>query len=109
LKPEYIARTHSFFEQYGGKTIVLARFVPIVRTLAPFVAAFGQMKLRTFLAYNIMGAIAWVVLLVGAGYGLGNVPLVRENLNIALLAIVFLSILPGIIHKIRERSRTTKH
>ena len=108
LKPEYIARTHAFFEQYGGKTIVLARFVPIVRTLAPFVAAFGQMKLRTFLTYNIIGAVAWVALLVGAGYALGNVPVVRDNLNIALLAIVLLSIAPGIVHKITEKNRQKK-
>lgn len=99
LKPEHLARTTLFFERHGSKTIVLARFVPIVRTLAPFVAALGRMEYGTFLKYNIIGAFIWVFSLVGAGHMLGNLPLVSENLNAVVLGIVLLSLLPTLIGK----------
>lgn len=102
LKPEYIERTNLFFERHGRKTIVLARFVPIVRTIAPFIAAFGKMDYGVFLKYNIIGALLWVISLVGAGYALGTLPIVSDHLNTVLLGIVLLSLLPGVISKGRS-------
>ncbi len=99
LKPEYVERTNLFFERHGRKTIVLARFVPIVRTIAPFIAALGKMNYGIFLKYNIIGALVWVVSLVGAGYALGTLPIVSDHLNTVLLGIVLLSLLPGVISK----------
>jgi membrane-associated protein len=107
IKPEYLARTKGFFERHGRKTIVLARFVPIVRTFAPFVAALGSMSYRTFLAYNVIGGVAWVAALVAAGYAFGNLPWVGDHLTLVLLAIVALSLMPGLIGWIRERSGKT--
>ncbi len=99
LKPEYVEQTNLFFERHGSKAIVLARFVPIVRTIAPFIAAFGRMDYGIFLKYNIIGAFFWVVSLVGAGYALGTLPIVSDNLNTVLLGIVLLSLLPSVINK----------
>lgn len=104
IKPEHLDRTHAFFDRHGRKTIVLARFVPIVRTLAPFVAALGNMSYPVFLAYNVVGALAWVGLLLGAGYAFGNLPWISANLTAVILGIVFLSILPGLISWARERT-----
>jgi membrane-associated protein len=104
IKPEYLARTQGFFDRHGRKTIVLARFVPIVRTFAPFVAALGSMPYPTFLAYNVIGGLVWVAALLGAGYAFGNLPWVGEHLTIVLLGIIALSLLPGLIAWIRERS-----
>lgn len=106
LKREYLDRTHRFYERHGGKTIVIARFVPIVRTFAPFVAGLGSMTYARFFAYNVVGALLWVVLLVLAGFYFGNLPVVKQNLTLVILAIVFLSILPGIIEYWRHRRRT---
>lgn len=103
VKPEHLDRTHAFFDRHGRKTIVLARFVPIVRTLAPFVSALGNMSYSVFLVYNVVGALVWVGLLVGAGYAFGNLPWVSQNLTAVVLAIVFLSILPGLIGWARGR------
>jgi membrane-associated protein len=107
IKPEYLERTKGFFERHGRKTIVLARFVPIVRTFAPFVAALGSMSYRTFLAYNVIGGVAWVAALVAAGYAFGNLPWVGDHLTLVLLGIVALSLMPGLIGWIRERSGKT--
>ncbi|HBL25918.1 MAG TPA: DedA family protein [Acidobacteria bacterium] len=96
IKPEHLATTHEFFEKYGGKTIVLARFVPIVRTLAPFVAGMGSMSYRKFMSYNVIGGVVWVVVCTVAGYWFGNLPLVRDNFSLVVLAIIFLSILPAV-------------
>jgi membrane-associated protein len=103
LKPEYLERTHRFYEKYGGFTIVIGRFVPIVRTFAPFLAGVGSMAYRTFLSYNVIGAVAWVSSLVYAGYVFGNIPWVKDNLAIIVLSIVVISLVPMIVQWARER------
>lgn len=103
FKRAYLEKTQAFFARHGGKTIVIARFVPIVRTYAPFVAGIGTMHYRRFLAFNVGGAIFWVTSLTWAGYFFGNLPLVRNNLTVVILGIVFLSILPGLIELWRGR------
>jgi len=108
FKKEYLDRTHKFYEKYGGKTIIIARFVPIIRTFAPFVAGVGAMSYGKFFLYNVTGAILWVLVCVMAGFFFGNIPIVKNNFTIAILVIIFLSILPGIIefakHKMASRS-----
>lgn len=103
IKKEHIDRTHAFFEKYGGKTIIIARFVPIIRTFAPFVAGIGSMNYAKFLAYNVIGGILWVAICVGAGYLFGNHPFVKQNFSLVVLAIIFISILPAVIEYIRHR------
>jgi membrane-associated protein len=103
FRKAYIERTHGFFERHGGKTIVIARFIPIIRTYAPFVAGIGAMPYRRFLAFNVGGALLWVGLLTYAGYFFGNLPIVRENLTAVILGIIFVSILPGIVEFARAR------
>ena len=105
FRPEHLRRTHDFFERYGGKTIVIARFVPIVRTFAPFVAGVGKMTYSRFMAFNVGGAFLWILLLVPAGYFFGNIPIVKKNFTLVIFGIIFLSILPGIIEFVRERNR----
>jgi membrane-associated protein len=95
VKPEHIAYTHEFFEKYGGKTIIIARFVPIVRTFAPFVAGVGTMSYGKFLAYNVIGGVAWVVGCLQAGYWLGNIPVIRDHFELVVLIIVAVSLLPA--------------
>jgi len=97
FKRAYVDRTHAFFERHGGKAIILARFVPIIRTYAPFVAGIGAMRYRRFLMFNVTGAVLWVALLGYAGFFFGNLPLVRNNLTAVILGIIVLSIMPGII------------
>jgi membrane-associated protein len=103
LKPEYLERTHRFYEKYGGFTIIICRFVPIVRTFAPFLAGVGAMTYRRFLAYNVIGAAVWVASLVYAGFLFGNIPWVKENLTFIVLAIVGISLLPVVVQWLRER------
>jgi membrane-associated protein len=103
FKPEHLERTRRFYAKYGGKTIVLARFVPIVRTFAPFVAGIGRMSYPTFLAYNVVGALIWVGLLVPAGYFFGNIPLVRDHFEIAVLVILVASVLPVVVEFLKHR------
>jgi len=105
LKPEYLQRTHAFYEKYGGFTIVIGRFVPIVRTFAPFLAGVGSMAYHTFLAYNILGAAIWVSTLVYAGYLFGNIPWVKDNLVFIVIGIVFVSLMPAIVQWVRERRK----
>jgi membrane-associated protein len=108
FKKEHLDRTHRFFEKYGGKTIILARFVPIVRTFAPFVAGIGAMNYRRFIAYNVIGGVAWVALFVYAGYFFASVTIVQENFSLVVLAIIVLSVLPIVYEywKVRqERSQ----
>jgi membrane-associated protein len=103
IRQEHIDRTHAFFEKYGGKTIVIARFVPIVRTFAPFVAGIGKMDYGRFLLFNVTGGILWVVSLTTAGYFFGNLPIVKDNLSLVVLGIVVASIMPGVIEYLRHR------
>lgn len=103
IKREHLERTHDFFERYGGKTIIIARFVPIVRTLAPFVAGIGAMSYPKFFLYNVVGAILWVVICVGAGYLFGGFEFVKKNFELVILAIIFVSILPAVIEIARAK------
>ena len=105
LKKEYIDRTYEFYEKYGGKTIILARFVPIVRTFAPFVAGVGKMNYSRFITYNVVGGIAWVAIFVFLGYLFGNVPFVKQNFEIVTLGIVFVSVLPMVFEYVKARRR----
>ena len=102
---QHLERTHQFYEKYGGKTIIIARFVPIIRTFAPFVAGIGSMTYRKFLAYNVIGGILWVYSLTLAGYFFGNIPLVRKNFSLVIMAIVVISVMPGVIEYLRQRSK----
>jgi len=104
---EYLDRTHRFYERHGAKTIVIARFVPIIRTFAPFVAGIGRMTYSRFLVYNVVGGVAWIVILVLGGYLFGNIDWVKRNLTVVILGIVALSLLPGIIEVLRQRARST--
>jgi membrane-associated protein len=106
LKQEHLDRTHAFYEKHGGKTIILARFVPIIRTFAPFVAGVGAMSYGRFLTYNVVGAVLWVGLLVMVGFLFGNIPVVRENFTIVILAIVAISVMPIAVEAFRGRRRT---
>lgn len=108
IKPEYLARTHAFFERHGGKAIVFARFVPIVRTFAPFVAGIGSMDYRHFLAYNVLGAVLWVVGFGYAGYFFGNLPIVQKNLEVLILGIIAVSLLPAVIELWRHKRAAGK-
>lgn len=105
---EQIAKTHSFYEKYGSKTIVIARFVPIVRTLAPFVGGIGKMNYGTFITYNVIGALLWVIGITLAGYFLGNIPIIRDNFSKVVLIIIFLSILPILFEVAKEKFSTKK-
>src|SRR3989338_5313348 len=97
IKREYLERTKHFYEKYGGKTIIIARFVPIVRTFAPFLAGVGSMKYMTFILYNVVGAVLWVVSLTLAGYFFGNIPIVEKNFTAVVYLIIVISILPAAI------------
>ena len=103
FNPEHLKKTHAFYEKYGGKTIIIARFVPIVRTFAPFVAGIGAMTYPKFLAYNVIGGIAWVFICVFAGYFFGNLPFVRNNFSLVIIAIVIISVLPAVVEYLRHR------
>jgi membrane-associated protein len=103
FKKEYLDRTHAFFEKYGGKTIIIARFVPIVRSFAPLVAGMGRMSYGRFIAFNIVGGVGWVVLLTGAGYFFGNIPVVRKNFSLVVLAIIIISTIPAVTEAVRHR------
>jgi membrane-associated protein len=105
LNPAHLERTQQFYEKHGGKTIVIARFVPIVRTFAPFVAGMGRMRYMRFVPYSFAGSVLWIGSLLYAGYYFGNLPIVRQNLSFVIVGIVVLSILPGIIEFLRSRSR----
>jgi membrane-associated protein len=109
LKPEYLDRTHRFYEKYGGLTIVVGRFAPVVRTFAPFLAGVGQMHYRQFVAFNIVGGGLWVGLLVYAGFLFGNIPWVKDNLAYIVVAIIAVTLAPATIQYVREkRSRARR-
>jgi membrane-associated protein len=108
FKKEHLVRTHEFYEKYGGKTIIIARFVPIIRTFAPFVAGIGSMTYWRFIAYNVVGGVAWVAICIFSGYLFGNIPVVKKNFSVVILAIVFISVLPGLIEVVRHRLRRAR-
>ncbi len=103
FRRSYLEKTHAFYEKYGGKTIIIARFVPIVRTFAPFVAGMADMHYGKFIRYNIIGAVLWVVLFSYAGYFFANLPIVKNNLGLVLAAIIVISVMPAVIEVIRAR------
>jgi membrane-associated protein len=103
LRKDYLDRTHAFYEKHGGKTIILARFIPIIRTFAPFVAGVGAMSYPKFIAYNVIGAVLWVVLFVLGGYFFGNIPTVRDNFTLVILAIIAISVVPIVLEALRAR------
>jgi membrane-associated protein len=106
FKKEYLDRTHAFYEKHGGKTIFLARFIPIIRTFAPFVAGIGKMSYGYFIGYNVVGGIVWTGLFLGAGHFFGGLPFVKKNFEIVIFAIIFISLIPAILEAVK--ARTTK-
>ena len=109
LNRQHLEQAHAFFERYGGKAVVLGRFVPIVRTFVPFVAGAAQMTYGTFVFYNFTGAVAWVGLCMGAGLLFGNIPVVKQNFSLITIGIVFVSILPMLIEFIRHRRKSSRN
>lgn len=105
FKPEHLERTHRFYERYGAKTIIIARFVPVVRTFAPFVAGIGRMSYATFISFNVIGGIVWVAGFVSCGYFFGNLPMVKQHFSLVVLAIIALSVMPAVIEVFREYRR----
>lgn len=103
FKPQHLERTHAFFERYGGKTIIIARFVPIVRTFAPFIAGMGAMTYARFFAYNVVGGVLWVAICLAAGYLFGQIPVVKQNFTLVIFAIIGLSLLPIVFEFLRHR------
>ena len=108
FKQSHLQKTQQFYAKHGGKTIILARFIPIVRTFAPFVAGMGHMTYHHFLAYNVIGGVLWVTIFSYLGYFFGNLPIVKDNLSLVLVAIIVLSILPGIVEIIRHKRAANK-
>lgn len=108
FKRSYLEKTHAFYEKHGGKTIIIARFVPIVRTFAPFVAGMGKMSYKHFGSFNIIGGVAWVSIFLYAGYFFGELEFVKQNLSILMIAIIFVSIIPAIVEVLRARLATKK-
>lgn len=103
FKKEYLQKTHNFYEKYGGKAIILCKYVPIVRTFAPFVAGVGAMTYPRFLMFNVIGGATWVTLILGSGYFFGNIPVIRNNFSVVVVAIIFISILPAVIEYVKHR------
>jgi membrane-associated protein len=108
LKREYLVRTHEFYERHGGKTIIIARFIPIIRTFAPFVAGIGEMTYFRFISYNIFGGIAWIAIFILGGYYFGNLPLVKKNFTLVIMAIILISVMPGVIEFLRQRKAAVR-
>ena len=108
LNRKYLDRTHEFYEKHGGKTIILARFIPIIRTFAPFVAGVGKMTYGHFISYNVFGGLAWIAIFLFGGYFFGNIPLVKRNFTLVILAIIFISVLPAVIEFLNQRYRSSQ-
>jgi membrane-associated protein len=106
LNRKHLDRTHAFYERHGGKTIIIARFVPIIRTFAPFVAGIGQMSYWRFISYNVVGGVAWVAIGIGAGFFFGNLEFVQKRFTLVIIAIVIVSVMPAVVEYLRERSRS---
>ncbi len=105
LNRKYLDRTHEFYEKYGGKTIIIARFVPIIRTFAPFVAGIGSMTYGRFISYNVIGGILWIAAFAYAGFFFGNIPMVKRNFTLVIFAIIILSVMPGVIEIIKHKMK----
>lgn len=108
FKQSHLEKTHAFFEKYGGKTIIIARFVPIVRTFAPFVGGMGKMHYYYFMMYNLIGGALWVAIFCYAGYFFGDLPFVQKNLKLLIVAIIFVSLLPAVIEFVRAKMKFRK-
>ena len=108
FKQSYLDKTHEFYKKYGGKTIILARFVPIVRTFAPFVAGMGKMHYYYFMVYNVVGGALWVAIFCYAGFFFGDLPFVQQNLKLLIVAIIVISVLPAVVEVIREKMKLKK-
>lgn len=109
LNKKYLDRTHQFYEKYGGKTIFIARFIPIIRTFAPFVAGIGKMTYWRFISYNVSGGVVWIAVCVFAGYYFSNLPIVKQNFSLVILAIILISILPAVIEFLRQHYRPSSN
>jgi len=105
FNPRHLERTHHFYERHGGKTVIFARFIPIIRTFAPFVAGIGTMFYPRFLFYSFSGSVFWIGFFVFGGYYFGNIPVVKQNLTLVILAIIVISLMPGIVAFVREKLR----
>jgi membrane-associated protein len=103
FRKEHLERTHKFYEKYGAETIIIARFVPIIRTFAPFIAGIGRMSYWKFISYNVIGGLGWVLILVMGGYFFGNIPVVRENFGLVIIAIIVISTIPAAVELLRHR------
>ncbi len=108
LKKEYLDRTQAFYEKHGGKTILLARFVPIVRTFAPFVAGVGQMRYGYFISYNVFGGLLWTAIFLFGGYFVGNLDIVKNNFSLIVIAIIIISVLPAVVEVIKARRESPR-
>ncbi|TSC89874.1 MAG: membrane-associated protein [Parcubacteria group bacterium Gr01-1014_3] len=106
INEEYLKRTQGFYEKHGKKTIILARFVPIIRTFAPFIAGVGKMEYKTFLSYNIIGGIAWIGLFIFGGYFFGNIPIIKDNFGLVVIAIIMISVVPAVIELWKHHGRS---
>ena len=103
LNRDYLDRTHRFYEKYGGKTVIIARFVPIIRTFTPFVAGIGSMTYSRFIAYDVGGGISWILIFTLGGFFFGNIPLVRRNFTLVVVAIIVISVMPAVVEAARQR------
>jgi membrane-associated protein len=108
LNAHHIEQTQQFYEKHGGKTIILARFVPIVRTFAPFIAGIGRMKYRTFFSYNVIGGVVWVLLFAGAGFFFGNIPAIKEHFSLVIIGIIVISVVPIILEAVKHKRSKNK-
>jgi membrane-associated protein len=105
FKKEYLDRTHGFYEKYGAETIIIARFVPIIRTFAPFVAGIGRMSYLKFISYNVIGGVGWVAIFTFGGYFFGNIPFVKNNFSIVIIAIILISLVPAVVEFLKHRKK----
>jgi membrane-associated protein len=108
LNKKYLDRTHQFYEKHGGKTIILARFIPIIRTFAPFVAGIGKMSYGHFISYNVIGGLAWIAVFLFGGYYFGNLDIVKNNFTLVILAIILISVMPAVIEFLNQRYRSSR-